>query len=354
MENITARDNMGHGTAVEVSHTLTISHSSFNNNNQSGLVLSCADGKFGNQVNILVFNSTADGNNLSGFAEDLYSGTSCDFHQIFQENTATGNGESGFGDFYGGACPTHFNENPPGKLVEILRNIISENGVGITTGCGTRLILQQNLVKHNGTGLDVKEAWVTSINNLYAENLGNGLEVRAAYWTSINDTVANNGGGEFVLFDDLFRFPYPSPFQSVCDTPHVILTNTIIWDSHPGIEWYYESWCPPFPAPFYVEINHSIVSGRDLLISEPFLINFMIGTAVYDSNPFFIGNGNYQLKPPSPAIDRGTSENAPLVDIAGQIRPQDGDGDGIPDFDMGAYEAPPGIFYRSFSPTFYK
>jgi hypothetical protein len=43
-----------------------------------------------------------------------------------------------------------------------------------------------------------------------------------------------------------------------------------------------------------------------------------------------------------------------LVDIAGQIRPQDGDGDGIPDFDMGAYEAPPGIFYRSFSPTFYK
>lgn len=354
MENVTARNNMGHGTAVAVSHTLTISQSIFNNNQQNGLILSCTFGTFNNQVNTLVFQSTASGNGLSGFTEDPLGDSGCNFHQIYQENTAIGNGESGFGYFYGGPCPTRPNEKLPGNLVEILTNIIKDNGTGISADCGTQLILQQNLVQNNGTGLNVFEAFVSSVNNLYSENLGNGLEIRAAYWTSINDTITNNSEGELVLFDDLFNFPEASPFQSVCDTPHVSLTNSIIWDTHPGIEWYYRSDCPPYPVPFYLEIDHSIVSGRDLLVTQPNLIYFEFGAAVYDTNPFFIGNGNYQLTPPSPAIDTGTSGGAPLIDIDGQIRPQDGDGDGIPDFDMGAYEAPPDIFWRAYSPTFRK
>ncbi|WP_297212825.1 MULTISPECIES: right-handed parallel beta-helix repeat-containing protein [Thermodesulfovibrio] len=54
-------------------------------------------------------------------------------------------------------------------------------------------------------------------------------------------------------------------------------------------------------------------------------------------NPLFIlpawgSNGDYHLKEGSPAIDRGTSDKAPLIDLDGKQRPQ---GKG---FDMGAYE----------------
>jgi len=41
------------------------------------------------------------------------------------------------------------------------------------------------------------------------------------------------------------------------------------------------------------------------------------------------------------------------VDVDGVARPIDGDGDGVPAFDMGAYEAPPGIIWRVFLPQVY-
>jgi hypothetical protein len=226
------------------------------------------------------------------------------------------------------------------------------NGIGIKADCGSSLLLQQNLFQHNGIGLRSSEAGFISINNLYTDNQFNGLEIRAGYWESINDTIANNGLGELVLFDDTYPVFSSNPIESACDTPNVKLINTIVWDTHRGIEWYPGSSCPPYipGPPFMVEIHHSLIAGRELLIDEPDVIHFTIGTAVYDTNPFFTGSGNYQLKPPSPAIDRGTPDGAPPIDIDGQTRPQDGDGDGIPDFDIGAYEAPPGIIWRSFAP----
>lgn len=51
--------------------------------------------------------------------------------------------------------------------------------------------------------------------------------------------------------------------------------------------------------------------------------------------------GDYQLTLGSPAIDTGSPIDAPLVDFLGEIRPLDGDGDSLAEFDMGAFEYVP-------------
>ena len=46
------------------------------------------------------------------------------------------------------------------------------------------------------------------------------------------------------------------------------------------------------------------------------------GTGNINLDPKFIGGGNYHLQTISPAIDKGTSQNAPLIDIDGNCRPK--------------------------------
>ena len=51
--------------------------------------------------------------------------------------------------------------------------------------------------------------------------------------------------------------------------------------------------------------------------------------------------GDYGLAEGLPAIDAGTDEWAPDVDSKGDVRPVDGDGDGIATVDIGADEYTP-------------
>ena len=66
------------------------------------------------------------------------------------------------------------------------------------------------------------------------------------------------------------------------------------------------------------------------------------GVGNISADPRFIAPPrNYRLAAGSPAIDAGTSVSVPAIDFLGARRPLDGDGDGRPAWDLGAYEMPP-------------
>lgn len=67
------------------------------------------------------------------------------------------------------------------------------------------------------------------------------------------------------------------------------------------------------------------------------------GPGNLDGDPLFIAPGasDFRLQTNSPAVDAGTNDGAPAVDLSGAARPQDGNGDTNAVADLGAYERAP-------------
>ncbi len=94
-------------------------------------------------------------------------------------------------------------------------------------------------------------------------------------------------------------------------------------------------------------VDHNLTDGD----RDPEFEFYGVGDLV-DVSPSFVNPlmGNYHLQPGSPAIDAGSSLAAPADDFDGHPRPQDGDGDGTPGYDIGAYEAGWEVEYRIYLP----
>ncbi|MDD5705023.1 MAG: right-handed parallel beta-helix repeat-containing protein [Kiritimatiellae bacterium] len=66
------------------------------------------------------------------------------------------------------------------------------------------------------------------------------------------------------------------------------------------------------------------------------------GAGNITDDPLFVNPGvDYHVRRKSPCVDTGETLSSLTNDLAGAVRPMDGNGDGVKRYDMGAYETPP-------------
>lgn len=232
-----------------------------------------------------------------------------------QENTIRGNTGGGLGIYEG--SPPHI------PLIE--KNIIRDNqgngvfgGEAVVTARGNHItgntgsgiygfqhgatIAGNWIYSNNGWGIDIHEGNV--VNNVVAGNKGGGVSL---LWegTILYSTICHNQSGGGIRIE-----PREGPF---------VITNCIVWGNTPA-------------DLAQVDATFSDIGSGN-----------MNGEGNFSQDPLFEESSNfeYMLSYNSPCIDTGTEVASPTSDILGTLRPQDGDGDGLPVPDIGAYEMNP-------------
>jgi len=283
--------------------------------------------------NIVVNNSAADsgGGILSSFSSP-----------IIQGNTIANNGQTqGFSGGVGGGGVAVVGAS----FAVLLNNTIAGNSWSTASGGGISLFAAGNpTIKNN------------LIANNSASSDGGGIAMfNVSDATIVQNVITGNtapfGGGVYWLVPSGARGPF-------------LINNTISGNSSANGSGIFAD---GFDVQVQV-INNIVVAaaGQNAIVcgtfndtkSPTFSFNDVVAgsgstyagscTAQTGMNgnisadPLFrdVANGDYHLQSGSPAIDLGTSNQAPLKDADGVDRPTDGDGDGNASFDMGAYEAP--------------
>lgn len=243
----------------------------------------------------IVQNCRIRNNTSSGSAGGLFD-DGADVHILDCEFSGNSAGGSGGAIYYNNSgteilrCTFYNNETtPPGSL-----------GGGATAGFG-----------HNGTTGE----YVTITNCLFYANVSNSwggaISGNQVYPTITNCTFADN---EASINGGAFHGNVNS------EAPRI--RNSICWGNSPDE-------LNIVTASTYLDVSYCDIQGGWT----------GAGSNNINQNPLFKGGTNYRLQMGSPCIDTGSDAYAPDDDLDGQSRPQDGNNDGTPRADMGAYEA---------------
>ena len=183
--------------------------------------------------------------------------------------------------------------------------------------------MQNDATVGGGGGACVSGSPARVTNCVFFENTaiseGYGLQIEAGYGEVTNSTFANN---------DHENSGWAGIAVSVSASATV--TNGILWQT-------------PLEGEDVVVLKPG--SGKGLTVSYSVIsysTNWSADPVKHISNddPLFINisSNDFRLDPSSPCIDAGTTIPWLFSDLRGSIRPIDGDKEGYPEFDIGAFE----------------
>ena len=200
--------------------------------------------------------------------------------------------------------------------IEVYRNVVHDCSAGISLasekgGLLENVRITNNIVYGNATnGFEIGDWGVVGVIRRPVESI-----------TFVNNTSQGNGSGEW---GGGIHFENP-------DTKNIVVRNNI------------------FSENILFQISNEAVPEGQLVVDHNLIHDYVgeyeyeiRGDDVVEGDPLFVdlGAADFHLREGSPAIDTGSSADAPGDDVEGNARPQDGDGDGEEAFDIGAYEAP--------------
>jgi len=286
--------------------------------------------------NWIVDNGACSGAGIySSFSSPLIQGNTISRNYVYACS-----GASGLGVYIGGD-----------SAAELIENVITENsgfanGGGVTLFAAGRAVLRSNVIARNITGgfspcssgggiWMVNFSQATIVNNLVVGNAagcGGGF-----YWggstgvtTFVNNTFADNDGAEGSAIE-----------MSGVDTRHVIHNNLIIGKA--GQTALYCRNSPTTPSPVVNTSNvfsaGGVAYGGTCADQTGQHGNISVDP-LFVQAPFADVPGDYHVQSGSPAVDAGNNAapQLPATDLDGSARIFDGNFDGDPRVDMGAYE----------------
>ena len=198
----------------------------------------------------------------------------------------------------------------------IVNGMSAQNGGAILCEGGsptiTRCMIAGNRARGSGGGICVTSGGPSISNCVIAGNSANG-----------------QGGGLYARGGDASVINCTFSANSVfLEAGSFMLLNSILWDGSPL----------GFGRGANASVSRcNIRGGREAL---PPNAPVFWGQGNLDANPMFALPGDFHLQPESPCIDAGASPpgSVPTVDADGNARAADGNGDGISQVDIGAFE----------------